>query len=50
MAVAINKCIARVRVSDAHIHDVKATKKMKNKKKENTCLMYMEIVTSQNLI
>ena len=43
----MDKCTARMRVRDTHSDDVKATTR---KEKENTCLPYMEIFTSQNLI
>ena len=39
------------RVRDAHGDDVKPTIiKEKQKIKENTCLLYMDVFTSQNLI
>ena len=47
MAVTMDKCLARVRVKDAHEDDVKATT---IKEKENTCLLYMEMFPSQNSI
>ena len=51
IAVAMDKCTARVRVRDARRDDVKATIiKQKQKEKENLCLLYMEMFTSQNLI
>ena len=49
----MDKCTARVRVRDVRGDDVKATKikgKEIKKKKENTCLLYMEMFPSQNLI
>ena len=49
MVVARDKCTVRVR--DARGDDVKAdTIKEKQKQKENACLLYMEISTSQNPI
>ena len=51
MVLAIDKCTARVRVRDVHGYDVKATIiNEKQKEKERTCLMYVEMFTSQNLI
>ena len=55
LAVAMDKCMARVRVRDTHEDDVKATTnkekgKGKGKEKENTCLLYMEMFPSQNPI
>ena len=52
MSVVLNKCTVRVRVRDAHGDDVKATtiKEKKRKEKENTCLLFMEMFPSQNLI
>ena len=54
MAVAMDKCMARVRVRDARGDDVKATtiKKIYKKyiKKENIYLLYMKMFLSQNLI
>ena len=49
MAVAIDNCTARVRVRDARGDDVKSII-IKEKEKENTCLLYMEMFPSQNLI
>ena len=47
----MDKCMARVRVRDARRDDVKAiTIREKRKEKENTCLLYMEVFPSQNLI
>ena len=47
----MDKCTARVRVRDACVDDVKATIiKEKQKQKENICLLYMEMFSSQNLI
>ena len=46
MAVAMDKCTARVRVRDAREDDVKE----KEKEKENKCLLYMETFPRQNLI
>ena len=43
----MDKCMARVRVRDAHGDDVKANT---IKEKENTCLLYMEMFPSQNPI
>ena len=46
MTVVMDKCTVRVRVRDARGDDVKATKIIKNKKKnknktkENICLLY----------
>ena len=42
-------CGVMVRVRDARIDDVKTTT-IKEKEKGNTCLLYMEILTSQNSI
>ena len=49
MVVAIDKCTSRVRVRDTHRDDVKATT-IKEKEKENTFLLYMEMFPSQNPI
>ena len=47
MAVAIDKCTARVRVRDACGGDVTATIiKEKEIEIENTCLLYMEMFPS----
>ena len=48
MAVAMDKCTARVRVRDARGDDVKAT--IIKEEKKNICLLYMEMFSSQNLI
>ena len=45
----MDKCTARVRVTDAHEDDVKAIT-IKEKEKESTCLLYIEMFPSQNLI
>ena len=48
MSVALDKCMARVRVRDARGDDVKATiikEKQKNEKKY-ICLLYMEVFSS----
>ena len=51
MVVAMDKCTTRVRGRDACIDNTKVTTiKEKQKEKENICLLYMEIFTSQNLI
>ena len=55
MSIAMDKFITRVRVRDARGDDVKVTKikekgKEKEKEKENTCLLYMEMFPSKNLI
>ena len=54
MSVAMDKCTARVRVRDAHGDDVKDSaikeKEKENKRKENICLLYMEMFSSQNPI
>ena len=53
MAIAMDKCTARVRMRDAWGDDVKATivkEKGKEKEKENTWLLSMEIFPSQNPI
>ena len=53
MAVVMDKCTARVTMRDAHRDDVKATtikEKGKEKEKENTYLLYMEMFPSQNPI
>ena len=42
----MGKCTARVRVRDARGDDAKAT----TIKEKNTCLMYMEMFSSQNQI
>ena len=42
-------CGVMSRVRFVHIDDVKATM-IKEKEKENTCLIYMDIFTSQNPI
>ena len=47
MSVTIDLCKVMVRVKDARVDDVKGTTL---KEKENTCLLYMEIFTSQNPI
>ena len=47
MTVTMDQCTVMVRVRDTHVDDVKATAIIE---KENTCLLYMEIFTSQNLI
>ena len=49
MMVSMDKCTLRVRVRDACGDDVKTTK-IKEKEKENTCLLYMEMFPSQNPI
>ena len=43
----MDKCMARKRVRDACGDDVKVTT---IKEKENTCLLYIEMFPSQNLI
>ena len=45
----MDKCTARMRVRDAPGDDVKATR-IKEKEQENTCLLYMEMFLSENLI
>ena len=45
MTVIMDLCEVMMRVKDAHIDDVKATSI-----KENTCLLYMQIFTSQTSI
>ena len=45
MVLAMDKCMARVRVRDAHRDDLTATIL---KEKENTCLLHMEMFPSQN--
>ena len=45
----MDKCTGRVRMRDAHKDDVKATT-IKEKEKENTCLLYMEMFPNQNSI
>ena len=45
MTVAMDKCSVRVRVRDARRDDVKATT-IKEKEKENICLLYMEMFPS----
>ena len=49
MAITMDKCTARVRVRDVRGDDVKAAIEIENEK-ENTCLLYMEMFSSQNLI
>ena len=47
MIVTIEKCKARVR--DVRGDDVKSSK-IKEKEKENICLLYLEMFISQNLM
>ena len=49
MAIKMDLCGMMARVRDVRVDDVKATT-IKEKEKENTCLMYVEIFTSQNPI
>ena len=48
MTLTMDPFRVMARVRDLHIDDVKATKI--KEKKENTCLLYMEIFISQSLI
>ena len=49
MTIIMDLCRVMAKVRDAHIDDVKATT-IKEKEKGNTCLLFMEIFTSQNSI